>query len=53
MPPYTRRFFEFLDRRHQPHRELEVGFDRGPTLRALSVITRPKNRDQAEPWLKT
>jgi hypothetical protein len=21
--------FEFLDRRHQPHQELEVGFDRG------------------------
>jgi hypothetical protein len=23
-------FFEFLDRRHQPHQELEMGFDRGP-----------------------
>ena len=35
-------FFEFLDRRHRPYQELEVGFDRGPVLRALSVMTTSK-----------
>jgi hypothetical protein len=29
VPPTCRPVFEFLDRRHQPHQELEVVFDRG------------------------
>ena len=42
-------FFEFFDRRHQPHQELEVGFDRGAgrprttrTLGRTFVVLVPK-----------
>jgi hypothetical protein len=47
-------FFEFFDRWHQPHQELEVGFDRGAGPAGVvghSLVQ--KISDEAPPGPKT